>query len=88
MTCNGRFESIQHSTGAPKLIRPNSDLFLEKRATVGLPIKSFYMYFSTFPHKQIIMNQFWGTCEHSIFKIKLFKIILLTFHVYKSLATL
>ena len=76
MTCNGWFESIKHITGAPKLIRSNSDLFLEKRATV--PIKSFYMYISMFPHTHIIINQFWGTCEHSIFKITLFKIILLT----------
>ena len=42
-------------TGAPKLI--NSDLFLEKRATV--PMKT---HCSTFFQKQITINKFWGTC--------------------------
>ena len=40
-------------TGAPKLI--NSDLFLEKRATVP-------RYCSTFFQKQVTINKFWGTC--------------------------
>ena len=50
---------IYVTTGAPKLI--NSDLFLEKRATV--PIKTLYRYCSTFFQNQIAINKFWGTCD-------------------------
>ena len=45
------------TTGAPKLI--NSDLFLEKRATV-------HRYCSTFFQKQITINKFWGTCVQTV----------------------
>ena len=57
------------NTGAPKLI--NSDLFLEKRATVPINSDLFLekratvpmvWYCSTFFQKQITINKFWGTC--------------------------
>ena len=51
-------------TGAPKLI--NSDLFLEKRATVGATptVARFFQ-------KQITINKFWGTCGMPERKFKL-----------------